>query len=177
MISRLLDRSAAELRAATEEAMRERERAARYAERESLARQIHDSVLQALALVNKRGRELGARGSVEADEVLALAQTAGEQERALRELLLRAPEPAPGGTASLRDALEASAREIRGVPVAVSAVGPIWLPGGTVAELVAAVGQALANVEAHARAHRRRCSRRRRTGGSRSTCATTAAGS
>jgi signal transduction histidine kinase len=154
VISRLLDRSAAELRAATEDAMRERERAARYAERESLARQIHDSVLQALALVNKRGRELGARGSVEADEVLALAQTAGEQERALRELLLRAPEPAPGGTASLRDALEASAREIRGVPVTVSTVGPIWLPGGTVAELVAAVGQALANVEAHAKASR-----------------------
>jgi signal transduction histidine kinase len=155
VISRLLDRSSAELRAATKQAIRERERAARYAERESLAREIHDSVLQALALVHKRGRELGARGSVQPDEVLALAQTAGDQERALRELLLREPEPAPGGgTASLRDALEAAAREVHGVPVTVSAVGPIWLPGGIVAEIVAAVGQALANVEAHAKASR-----------------------
>lgn len=152
VISRLLDRSSEELRAATEDAMRERERAARYAERESLARQIHDSVLQALTLVTKRGRELASNPSVPGEEVARLAATAADQERALRDLLLRAPEPAPTGRASLRDALEAAAREVSGVPVTVSAVGPLFLPAATVEEVVAAVGQALANVERHARA-------------------------
>src|SRR5262245_23922529 len=58
LVAQLLDRSAAELRRAGEETMRARERAARLSERESLARQIHDSVLQSLAMVHKRGREL-----------------------------------------------------------------------------------------------------------------------
>jgi signal transduction histidine kinase len=150
VISRLLDRSSAELRAATEVALRERERAARYAERESLARQIHDSVLQALSLVHKRGRELAGRDSVPGEEVGRLAAIAGEQEGALRDLLLRTPEPPPRGRASLRDALESAARDVTGLPVTVSAVGPVYLPAAIVHEVVAAVGQALANVERHA---------------------------
>lgn len=153
VISRLLDRSADELRAATDALLMERERAARYAERERLARQIHDSVLQSLALVNKRGRELAQRDVVPAEEVRELARTAGEQERALRELLVRAPEPAPVGRASLRDALETAARSVTSVPsVTVSAVGPIWLPAHQVQEIAAAAAQALANVEAHSEA-------------------------
>src|SRR6266545_2921444 len=66
------------------------ERAARLAERESLARQIHDSVLQALALVHKRGRELAA-------QVAGLAEMAAGQERALRALVLRDPDDGPTG--------------------------------------------------------------------------------
>ena len=60
LVSRVLARSRRELNAAREEATRERVRAARMSERESLGRQIHDSVLQSLAMVNKRGRELAA---------------------------------------------------------------------------------------------------------------------
>ena len=109
LVARLLERSASQLRQATEETIRARERAARLAERESLARQIHDSVLQALALVHKRGRELAAGGPVPPDQVAGLAEMAGGQERALRSLILRDPdeEETPAGAASLRAALEA----------------------------------------------------------------------
>jgi signal transduction histidine kinase len=92
LVARLLERSAGQLRQATEETIRARERAARLAERESLARQIHDSVLQALALVHKRGRELAAGGPVPPDEVAGLAEMAAGQERALRTLILRDPD-------------------------------------------------------------------------------------
>ena len=92
LVARLLERSAGQLQAATEETIRARERAARLAERESLARQIHDSVLQALALVHKRGRELAAGGPVPPDQVAGLAEMAAGQERALRSLILRDPE-------------------------------------------------------------------------------------
>ena len=104
LVARLLERSASQLRQATEETIRARERAARLAERESLARQIHDSVLQALALVHKRGRELAAGGPVPPDQVAGLAEMAGSQERALRSLILRDPdeERTPAGAASLR---------------------------------------------------------------------------
>jgi hypothetical protein len=59
------------------------------AERERLARSIHDSVLQVLARVRKRGAEIGG-------EAAELAALAGEQEVALRSLV--APPP-PGGAA------------------------------------------------------------------------------
>ncbi|MEU4568048.1 DUF5931 domain-containing protein [Micromonospora sp. NPDC023956] len=56
-------------------------------ERERLARDIHDSVLQVLALVQRRGAQLDG----EAGE---LARLAGEQEAALRALIATGP-PAP----------------------------------------------------------------------------------
>src|SRR6266542_2482755 len=130
LVAQLLDRSAAELRRAGEETMRARERAARLSERESLARQIHDSVLQSLAMVHKRGRELAGAGAVPAEEVARLAEMAASQERALRALILR------------------------GLGEAPSATGPIWLPVHHVEELTAAVRQALDNVVAHAAASR-----------------------
>ena len=55
-------------------------------ERERLARGIHDSVLQVLALVQRRGAELGG-------EAAELGRLAGEQEAALRALVQ------PGGRA------------------------------------------------------------------------------
>jgi len=150
LLARLLDRSAAQLRVALDESVRARERAARLAERESLARQIHDSVLQSLAMVHKRGRELAAAEQVPGSELVGLAELAAGQERALRMLVLRPPGQPPQGRAALRDALEELAAATPGLRVTVSAVGPLWLPGGHVAELRAAVRQALDNVAGHA---------------------------
>jgi signal transduction histidine kinase len=152
VVSRVMNRSAEQVRAASEEAMRERERAARLAERESLARTIHDSVLQALALIHKRGRELAEQPDIGPDEVRRLADMAGKQEEELRSLILREPDRGPTGTASLRAQLEAVARGIEGVSVTVSAVGPIWLQADRVLELAAAVQQGLDNVHRHASA-------------------------
>jgi len=157
LVARLLQRSADQLRLATEETIRARERAARLAERESLSRQIHDSVLQALTLVHKRGRELAAGGPVPADQVAAMAEMAAGQERALRTLILREPAEEPTGAASLRAVLEDLAGTVRAagsLEVTVGATGPIWLPARQVEELAAAVRQALDNVVEHAGASR-----------------------
>jgi signal transduction histidine kinase len=152
LVSRLLVRSGQAVDQANAELVSERERAARLAERESLARQIHDSVLQALAYVHKRGSELAARADVPPAEVAALATMAGEQEAELRNLISREPEEAPTGFASLRAALEGAARSSSAKNVTVSSVGPIWLERATVDEVAAAVRQALENVARHARA-------------------------
>jgi signal transduction histidine kinase len=176
LVARLLERSANQLRLATDETIRARERAARLAERESLARQIHDSVLQALTLVHKRGRELAAGGPAPPDQVAGLAEMAAGQERALRALILRDPddESPPGGmqglpggaqgppgahsrptgAASLRAALEAVAGAERSLPVTAGSTGPLWLPARQVEELAAAVRQAVDNVVEHAGASR-----------------------
>jgi signal transduction histidine kinase len=154
IVKRLLDRTADQFRDVNEAAVRERERAARLAERESLAREIHDSVLQALALIHKRGRELGERDAVSGGEIRALANLARDQEAVLRGLILREPEQPPADRASLRDALEGTARDLHGIPVQVTAIGPIWLARHTVEELVGAVREALVNVARHANATR-----------------------
>ena len=65
-------------------------REAAIAERERIARGIHDSVLQVLALVSARGRDLGG-------EAAELARLAGEQESALRVLVSGASAPRPSG--------------------------------------------------------------------------------
>ena len=149
IVSRVLVRSAADLAEASENLMRERERAARLAEREKLARQIHDSVLQSLAYVHKRGRELAAQPSVVPADVADLSGLAARQEAELRALILRDPEDAPVGRASLRQALEAVARDVDGVEVSVSSVGPVWWERRCIDEVAAAVRQALENVARH----------------------------
>jgi signal transduction histidine kinase len=154
IVRRVLVHTAEDAQRATDELVRERERAARLSERESLARQIHDSVLQALALVHKRGAELAAADAPPATEVAKLAELAGEQEAALRSLILREPDEAPAGQRSLREALEQTARDAEGVPITVSAVGPIWIARSQADEIAAAVREALANVAEHARATR-----------------------
>jgi signal transduction histidine kinase len=158
-VAQLLERSAGQVRAADQAAMQASEEAARLAEREALAREIHDSVLQTLALLHKRGRELAGQAVIPCDEVARLAELAGSQEATLCALILRpagaeSGGPARDGLVSLRDALERVARGVESVPVMVSAVGPAWLPAATVAELAAAVTQALHNVAEHARASR-----------------------
>jgi signal transduction histidine kinase len=76
-------------------------------ERERLARDIHDSVLQVLAMVQRRGNEIGG-------EAAELGRMAGEQEVALRSLVSREKD----GTREARaraavPAQAASARDVR----------------------------------------------------------------
>ncbi len=144
-------------------------------ERERLARGIHDGVLQVLALVRRRGTELGGP----AGELAALA---GEQEVVLRNLVTTPP-PTPAGTVGTgeagevpgpsgrpgRDAVrrrrprttaadraaDVDLRSLIGVrrseSVTVSGPAePVLLPVGVAAELAAAVSAALDNVAAHA---------------------------
>lgn len=109
------------------------------AERERLARSIHDSVLQVLARVRRRGLEVGG-------EAAELARLAGEQEIALRALV--SSEPARSGdTADLRSALQLLATT--SVQVSTPA-GTVDLPAHVTEELVAITREALANVEKHA---------------------------
>lgn len=154
IVSRVLVRSAEAVAVASQNLIRERERAARLAEREKLARHIHDSVLQALAFVHKRGRELAESQPIPREEVARLAQLAARQETELRGLILRDPEEAPRGRASLREALEEVSRDVQGLEVRISTVGPLWLQRMQVDELAAAVRQALENVARHASASR-----------------------
>lgn len=153
VVSRVLRRSAAERARALEEAVRERERAARLAERDALGRQIHDSVLQALSLVDKKGRELTGP-SVPIEQVRELVDLASRQEQELRALLSESPEEPEPGMVSLRTALQAAAFGVEGVPVTVTLAGTVWLPAGEVEELAGAVRQALENVVQHANASR-----------------------
>lgn len=154
-VAKLLEDSAAQVRAAQDEQVRATERAARATERESLGRQIHDSVLQTLALVHKRGRELAGQDHVAGTEVAALADLAAAQERTLRSMILRPPDDAiaDGHSLSVRDRLERAADTVAAdLATSVSAVGEIRLPAHQVDEIGAAVEQALGNVVQHAAA-------------------------
>ncbi|WP_026341293.1 MacS family sensor histidine kinase [Actinomadura atramentaria] len=108
-------------------------------ERERLARGIHDSVLQVLAMVRRRGAELGG-------EAAELGRLAGEQETALR-ALIGGDAPAPAsGTADLRALLAAHGSTT--VTVATPAT-PVTLPAPAAREIDAAVAAALDNVARH----------------------------
>ncbi|MBK3581246.1 sensor histidine kinase, partial [Streptomyces sp. MBT65] len=130
-------------------------------ERERLARDIHDGVLQVLAMVQRRGAVLGG----DAGE---LGRMAGEQEIALRTLVsgglvpvsrvsldaaegavVRAVEVEPDddGPVDLRSLLApyAAAKVSFAEPGA-----PVTLPAPAARELAAAVGAALDNVRRHA---------------------------
>ncbi|MCG0067913.1 DUF5931 domain-containing protein [Streptomyces tricolor] len=134
-------------------------------ERERLARDIHDSVLQVLAMVKRRGAALGG-------EAAELGRLAGEQEVALRTLVsgglvpvsrvsedasagavVRAVEEpdedgpdGPDGPVDLRTLLAgyACARVSLAEPGA-----PVPLPPAAAREVAAAVGAALDNVRRH----------------------------
>jgi signal transduction histidine kinase len=109
-------------------------------ERERLARDIHDSVLQVLALVKRRGAGLDG----EAGE---LARLAGEQEAALRTLVAgRQPADPIGDDLDLMALLQTYAS----ADVTVSGpAGAVRLPARTAKELNAAVAAALDNVVRH----------------------------
>lgn len=146
-------------------------------ERERLARDIHDSVLQVLAMVQRRGAVIGG-------EAAELGRMAGEQEAALRSLVSgglpvrswASDDPAHGavvrvvevpdgsgetgetgetgesgsgddGTVDLRRFLAPFA----GARVSLAEPGaPVELPAHAARELAAAVGAALDNVRRHA---------------------------
>ncbi|WP_305785223.1 MacS family sensor histidine kinase [Symbioplanes lichenis] len=110
-------------------------------ERERLARDIHDSVLQVLALVKRRGAGLGG----EAGE---LARLAGEQEAALRTLVTGRSAEAVDEHAEvdLMTLLEPYASAT--VSVAAPA-GAVRLPSAAASEIAAAVAAALDNVTRH----------------------------
>lgn len=123
----------------------ELERAARLAasleERERLSRQVHDGAIQVLALVARRGREIGG-------DTAQLAELAGEQERALRRLV-SANEVAPRDGAVSDVAAMLRRRASDRVSVSVPAE-PVLLDSPVAEELLAAVTNALDNVAAHA---------------------------
>lgn len=133
-------------------------------ERERLARDIHDGVLQVLAMVQRRGTALGG-------EAAELGRMAGEQEVALRTLVaggltrtsyvsedetqgavvrvVEEPddEARAGAEVDLRTLLLPRA----GARVTLSDPGtPVLLPPPAARELAAAVGAALDNVRVHA---------------------------
>ncbi|WP_369168736.1 MacS family sensor histidine kinase [Streptomyces sp. R28] len=135
-------------------------------ERERLARDIHDGVLQVLAMVQRRGAVIGG-------EAAELGRMAGEQEVALRTLV-------SGGLVPVSRVSEDAAEGavVRAVDVPDDADGPLDLrvllaryagamvslaePGAPVPlapaaarELAAAVGAALDNVRKHAGEHAR----------------------
>lgn len=136
-------------------------------ERERLARDIHDSVLQVLAMVQRRGAAIGG-------EAAELGRLAGDQEVALRALVtgqrqegaVGAPPGAafegllggerhaaprdPDAEIDLRTLLTLAAGGPGG-PVTYAGPGcPVPLPADTARTVAAAVGAALDNVRRHA---------------------------
>lgn len=123
----------------------EREAAERVAaaatERARLARVVHDGVLQVLALVQRRGGELGG-------EAAELGRLAGEQERELRRLV-RGQDAATTATGTLDLAAELTRLEdIKAVTVSIPSQ-PVELDAGVAGELVATVRACLDNVKRH----------------------------
>lgn len=133
-------------------------------ERERLARDIHDGVLQVLAMVQRRGTALGG-------EAAELGRMAGEQEIALRTLVSRGLVPATraattdpaegarteyvvdgdGSDAAQEYDLRALLAPYAGPRVTLSEPGaPVPLPAIAATELAAAVSAALDNVRRHA---------------------------
>jgi signal transduction histidine kinase len=111
-------------------------------ERERLSRHVHDGAIQVLALVARRGREIGGAAVV-------LADLAGEQERALRRLVSSAGFVVDLDTAEtdLRALLTRRANDRVSMSLPVT---PVMLARGAAAELDAAIGNALDNVRSHA---------------------------
>jgi signal transduction histidine kinase len=139
--------------AAEAERTRAAEFAAATAERERLARDIHDSVLQVLALVQRRGREIGG-------EAAELGRLAGEQERMLRTLVTG--EAMPTGAAARASAETGGAgpadlalllrTAVARQPYATLAgpAPPVVLGRHEAREMAAAAAEALENVRRHA---------------------------
>jgi len=120
------------------------EMAAVTAERERLARAVHDGVLQVLAMVQRRGRELGG-------EAAELGRLAGEQEASLRALLRSRGAPVDQAAAAghLLD-LTRFLEPMSSSTVSVAGPGvPVPLPVPQARELAAAVEEALGNVRRH----------------------------
>jgi signal transduction histidine kinase len=137
-VTRLAERAEHALQHATEieAASRERDR---------IARDIHDSVLQVLALVQRRGAEAGG-------EAAEIGRLAGEQEAALRTLIASADGQAvsfgrlPSGEMDLAALL---ARENSATVSVIAPAEPVRLAGEAAEQAALAVRAALDNVRRH----------------------------
>ncbi|WP_170264327.1 MacS family sensor histidine kinase [Nocardia uniformis] len=111
-------------------------------ERDRLAREVHDGVLQVLSYIKRRGSEIGG-------PTAELADRAGEQEVALRVLISEqvGRTDSEGGEEDLRPLLTTQASP----SIFVSTPGqPVPLGRWTAREIAGAVGAALSNVAEHA---------------------------
>jgi signal transduction histidine kinase len=108
-------------------------------ERERLARDIHDSVLQVLALVQRRGAEAGGAAA-------ELGRLAGQQEAALRALVGGVPVASASGDVDLRALVLPAQSEQVTVSVPAQAVR---LKKAAADELTSAIRAALDNVRRH----------------------------
>ncbi len=119
-------------------------RAAAVEERARLGRAVHDGTLQILALVQRRGQELGG-------EFAELGKVAGEQEASLRALIqgdARALLQSAGGAGE--GDLVAELFAFHSATVTVSGPEtPVVLPQRVVDEVKAAVAECLTNVRRH----------------------------
>ncbi|MFL6155341.1 MAG: MacS family sensor histidine kinase [Marmoricola sp.] len=114
--------------------------AAAAAERQRLGRVVHDGVLQVLALVQKRGAEIGG-------ESAELGRLAGEQEVALRAYVQReVTSPSDGEPYDLGAVLATLATA--NVSVAVPG-GAVPVPAAVGVEIAAVVAECLSNVRHH----------------------------
>ena len=129
-------------RRAHDELQRAAQLSAALEERERLSRQVHDGVLQVLALVAKRGHEIDSVSS-------ELADLASQQERNLRRWITSTSIQQDGDseTVDLRALLRR--RESDGVSLSLPGT-PVPLERRVANELDAAVGNALDNVRSHA---------------------------
>ncbi|GAB3015833.1 MacS family sensor histidine kinase [Mycobacterium bourgelatii] len=127
---------------AHEELQRAAQLSAALEERERLSRQVHDGVMQVLALVARRGSEIGG-------DTAELAKLAREQERTLRSWLTSTEIDQDGDrtTVDIRELLRR--RESERVTMSLPGT-TVPLPHAVAVELDAAVGNALDNVRAHA---------------------------
>lgn len=128
--------------------------AAAAAERARLARVVHDGVLQVLALVQRRGAEIGGAAA-------ELGEMAGQQEQALRTLIRQQDDVVvPSADEGVRASAEAARRDLVAALEGVAASSGIHVdvsgPGGavdvaarTVSELADVVAECLANVARH----------------------------
>ncbi|MEX1006102.1 MAG: ATP-binding protein [Acidimicrobiia bacterium] len=110
--------------------------AARAEERVEISRHLHDSVLQTLALIQRR-----------AESAAAVTVLARQQERELREWLFGAS-PVEGSFSSALGAVASEAEVRYSIPVEVVMSGDEPLSEGGLA-LVAAAGEAITNAAAH----------------------------
>jgi signal transduction histidine kinase len=116
-------------------------------ERERLSRHVHDGVIQVLALVTKRGREIGGAAA-------ELANLAGQQERALRRLVASTDFSLDTDTHTVD--LRALLTRRQDDQISISLPGtPVELEQRVADELDAAIANALDNTRTHAGPHAR----------------------
>jgi signal transduction histidine kinase len=125
------------IRRMTKELAEERRERIRSEERAEMAAHLHDSVLQTLALIQRK-----------ADQPRELVSLARRQERELRSWLYGNANPTSGTLASAMEAMAAEIEDVHGVEVDVVSVGDAPL-SGSVDALVQAAREAVVNAAKH----------------------------